>query len=109
MSGDTTTFTYHNPLSKVVDLTIEPWGIIEEVPGGGTATFEINVAPPPEIEFSTTEDGQPYIYVMSEQVRITIDNILKHEFKTSIRPPGSFRILNKILFSHFEETKPRKT
>jgi len=109
MSEDTAKFTFHNPISCAVELTIEPWGIVEEVPSGGTATFETNLMPPPEIEFSITEDRQPYVFVMSEQVRIIIDNVLKHEFKTGIRPPeGSFRLINKLVFSKYPETKAQK-
>ena len=109
MSEETIKFTYHNQQSNTVELIIEPWGLIEEVPADSAITFEINVAPPPEIEFSVTEEGQPYVFVMSEQVRIWLDGVLKHEFTTSIRPPeGTFRTMNKLFFSKFPETKARK-
>jgi hypothetical protein len=78
---------------------IEPWAAVETVPAGGIVMFEVNAAPPPETEFSITETGRQYIYVMSEHVVISINGEVRHEFQTATRPPiAAFRVLNGLLW-----------
>lgn len=100
MSDNTTKFTFRNLQDRSVELVIEPWGLVEDIPSGEIVIFEVNTAPLPEIEFSLTEEELPYVYVMSERVQIYVGGVIKHDFKTDIRPPaGMFHILHKVLFS----------
>ena len=101
MSEEKVAFTFHNLQSRIADLVIEPWALVEEVPVGGIVVIEVNATPPAEVEFSVTEAGQPFIYVMSERIAIHVDGVTKHNFNTEIRPPMSaFRVLNKLLWSN---------
>jgi hypothetical protein len=94
------TFKFHNQRSTAVELIIEPWGVTERVEPDCDLSFRVNAFPPAEVEFASTEDGNPYVFVLSERVDIHDGSVVKHRFKTKIRPPaGSFRILNKLLFS----------
>jgi len=92
-------FHFQNHQDEDVELVIEPWAMTQVVPAGVMVEFEVNDSPPPEIEFCITEKGKPYIYVMSERVRISIDGKVQ-QFTTSTRPPlAVFRILRKVLWS----------
>lgn len=99
MSGDRVAFTFYNQQDTAVDLVIEPWALVENVAVGEQVVFEVNATPAAEVEFSVTETGQPFVYVMSERVTIHIDGAARHEFETAIRPPlSAFRALNKHLW-----------
>jgi hypothetical protein len=100
MAGDRAEFTFHNQHDDIVELIVEPWAVTEEIPANGIAKFEVNAAPPPEIEFSVTDRRQAYVYVMSEWVQISVNGVVKHNFTTNSRPPfGAFRVLRKVLWS----------
>jgi hypothetical protein len=92
-------FHFQNHQDEDLELVIEPWAVTQIVSAGAMVEFEVNDSPPPEIEFCITEKGKPYIYVMSERVRICINGRIQ-EFTTRTRPPlAEFRILRKILWS----------
>ena len=92
-------FQFQNYQDEDVELVIEPWAMSKLVPSGGIIEFEVNDLPPPEMEFCITEKGQPYIYVMSERVRIRFEG-KDYEFTSPFRPPiAAFRALRKLLWS----------
>jgi hypothetical protein len=92
-------FQFQNYQDEDVELVIEPWAMSKIVPAGGIIEFEVNDLPPPEIEFCITEKRQPYIYVMSERVRIRFEG-KDHEFTSPFRPPiAAFRTMRKLLWS----------
>jgi hypothetical protein len=92
-------FYFQNHQDDDVELVIEPWAMSKVVSAGAIVEFDVNDLPPPEIEFCLTEKGQPYVYVMSERVRICIEG-KDYEFTTSSRPPlAEFRALRKLLWS----------
>lgn len=88
MSANRIAFTFQNQQEKDVEVVIEPWALAENVPGGAIMVFEVNATPPPEIEFSITEMGQPFVYVMSEQVTIRVGEDLRYDFQCDERPPS---------------------
>jgi hypothetical protein len=79
-------FRFQNHQDEDVELLIEPWAIAEIVAPSVVVEFEVNDAPPPEIEFCLTESGQPYVYVMSEEVHIRVGGNERHCLKTEFRP-----------------------
>jgi len=92
-------FHFQNHQDVEVRLVIEPWAMCETVPAGAIVEFEVNDSPPPEIEFCITEDGGPYVYVISERVRISLED-KNYDFTSPFRPPsGVFRFLRKHLWS----------
>ena len=92
-------FGFQNNQAVDIELVIEPWAMLEILPPGAIVEFEVNDTPPPEIEFCITEKGQPYIYVISERVRICVDG-KNYEFTSPFRPPlAAFRIMRKVLWS----------
>jgi len=54
----------------------------EIVPAGSIVEFEVNDAPPPEIHFGVAEEGQAYVYLMSERGE-------RFDYNTAERPPSS--------------------
>jgi hypothetical protein len=80
-------FYFRNDNAKDIQLIVEPWAIAELVPAGTIVEFEVNDAPPPEIHFGVAEEGQAYIYVMSERVGIDI-NGERFDYETDERPPS---------------------
>jgi hypothetical protein len=101
MCEDRVTFTFYNQRDTAVDLVIEPWALVESVAAGEQVVFEVNATPPAEVEFSVTEAGQPFVYVMSERVTIHVDGAASHDFRTAIRPPLiAFRILKRHLWGN---------
>src|SRR5262249_17036815 len=92
-------FHFQNHQDEEVELVIEPWAMCRVVPPGAIVEFEVNDTPPAEIEFCLTEKGRPYVYVLSERVRISIEG-QNFEFTSPFRPSaGSFQILRKFLWS----------
>lgn len=104
MSETRIAFTFQNQRETDVDVVVEPWALSEKLPAGAIMVFEVNAAPAPEIEFSISEEGQPFVYVMSERVTIRIGDELRHDFHSVDRPPpiGTFRVLNKLLWGKRE-------
>lgn len=100
MSENRISFSFQNQQDDDVAVVIEPWALEEIVPAGAVMVFEVNTTPAPEIEFSITEDGTPYIYVTSEYVAIHVGEELRHNFNPVSRPPAlsTFRVMNKILW-----------
>jgi hypothetical protein len=96
-------FTFHNQRDRDVELLIEPWALVENVKAGALVVFEVNATPAADVEFSVTDEGDPFIYVVSEHVTICIGGVTKHDFTTAIRPTlSAFRVLNKGLWSESE-------
>jgi hypothetical protein len=92
-------FYFQNHQGTDVELAIEPWAMSKVVPAGAIVEFEVNDSPPPELEFCITEEGQPYVYVISERVRICTEGEVQ-EFTSPFRPPmAAFRVLRKLLWS----------
>ena len=92
-------FHFQNHQDADVRLVIEPWAMCETVAAGAIVEFEVNDSPPPEIEFCVTEKGDPYVYVISERLRISVEG-KNYDFTSPFRPPsGVFGILRKHLWS----------
>ena len=100
MNENRISFSFQNQQEDDVAVVIEPWALEEVVPVGAVMVFEVNPTPAPEIEFSITGDGQPFVYVMSEHVTILVGGELRHNFQPAGRPPplSTFRVLNKLLW-----------
>ena len=98
MSAPIARFSFHNDQDVDVEVVIEPWALSYVIAGGESVYFEVNAAPPPDIEFAITESGRAYIYVMSERVLIEA-NGKREVFNTKDRPPiQGFRAMKNILW-----------
>jgi hypothetical protein len=96
MAKALTQFDFHNQRNFDINLVIEPWALVETVPAGETVSFQVNTLPMPEIEFSVTDKGDAYVYVMSERVRVIVDGAVKHDLDSPFRPPrAAFRFFRE--------------
>ena len=90
-----TKITFRNQFADGVELVIEPWATSADVGPGEIVEFEVSDAPPAEIEFAMLDDGRPYVFVLSESVRIRGAGI-EQDFKVDKRPEG-LSIFTRIL------------
>jgi hypothetical protein len=88
-------FYFRNDQQKDTLLIIEPWAMAETVNAGDVVEFEVNDTPPPEIHFGVAEEGQGYVYVMSESVAIHLNGEV-HKFQSPSRPPSQvFHVMRR--------------
>ena len=63
------TVSFTNMQDRPVTLVIEPWAMAEVIPAGGKIAFEVADDSADGVEFALTEEGDPFIFILSSVVR----------------------------------------